>query len=207
MLGRGGWGRGVSASGGLGGPGSVGGRNVDGGGSGGANAVRAKAGKKGGSIARVREREGARSAVVMEGEAKELGRDGVGFAVIQGGKARDKKLKVREVVVFDTEVIYHQDKGYRTRDVAEKARGGGFEEAVGSKVGDQPILGKLAGLLQSVNRLVDAGKEVGLSQEVGLDEGLKGETRKNRVGEKMGVDLYELGDRKRGAKTKISQVN
>jgi hypothetical protein len=135
MLGRGGWGRGVSASGGLGGPGSVGGRNVDGGGGGGANAVRAKAGKKGGDIARVRERESARSAVVMEGETKELGRDGVGFAVIQGGKARDKKFKVREVVVFDTEVIYHQDKGYRTRDVAEKARGRGFEEAFGKQGG------------------------------------------------------------------------
>ena len=143
----------------------------------------------------------------MEGEAKKLGRDGVGFAVIQGGKARDKKFKVREVVVFDTEVIYHQDKGYRTRDVAEKARGRGFEETVGSKVGDEPILGKLPGLLKSVHRLVDAEKEVGLSQEVGLDEGLKGEMRKNRVGEKMGVDLYELGDRKRGAKIKVSQVD
>ena len=39
-----------------GGAGSVGGRNIDGGGGGGANAVRAKAGKKGGNIARVRER-------------------------------------------------------------------------------------------------------------------------------------------------------
>ena len=130
------------------------------------------------------------------------------FAVIEGGKARDEELKVREVVVFDTEVIYHQDKGYRTRDVAEKARGNrGFEEAVGSKVGDEPILGKFPCLLKSVHRLVDAEKEVGLSQEVGLDEGLKGETRKNRVGEKMCVDLYELGDRERGTKIKISQVN
>ncbi len=57
MLGRGGWGRGVSASRGLGGPGSVGGRNVDRGGGGGA-----KAGKKGGNIARVRERERVREA-------------------------------------------------------------------------------------------------------------------------------------------------
>ena len=91
--------------------------------------------------------------------------------------------------------------------MAEKARGRGFEEAVESKVGDEPILGKFAGLLKSVHRLVDAEKEVGLSQEFGLDEGLKRETRKNRVGEKMGVDLYESGDRKRGAEIKISQVN
>ncbi len=173
----------------------------------GANAVRAKAGKKGGNIAGVRERESASRAVVMEGEAKELGRDGVGFAVIQGGKTIDKKLKIKEVVVFDTEVIYHQDKGYRTRDVTEKERGKGFEETVGSKVGDEPILRKLAGLLKSVHRFVDAEKEVGRSQEVGLDEGLKGEARKNKVGEEMGVDLYELGDRKRSAKIKIDQVN
>jgi hypothetical protein len=50
MLGRGGWERGVSASRGLGGPGSVGGGSVDGGGGSGANAVRAKAGEKGGNI-------------------------------------------------------------------------------------------------------------------------------------------------------------
>ena len=48
MLGRGGWGRGVSASRGLGGPGSVGGGNVDGG------RGRAKAGEKGSNIAGVR---------------------------------------------------------------------------------------------------------------------------------------------------------
>jgi hypothetical protein len=123
MLGRGGWGRGVRSSWGLGGPGSIGGGNVDGGGGNGANAVRAKAGKKGANIAGVRERESVRRAVVMEGETKELGRDGVGFAMIEGGKARDKKLKVREVVVFDTEVIYHQDKSNRTRDVTGKDKG------------------------------------------------------------------------------------
>jgi hypothetical protein len=73
MLGRGGWGRGVSASRGLGGPGSVGGRNVDRGGGGGANAVRAKTGKKGGNIARVRERESFEGSVVVDGKAKKLG--------------------------------------------------------------------------------------------------------------------------------------
>jgi hypothetical protein len=58
----------------------------------------------------------------------------VGFAVVERGEARDKKLKVREVVVFDTEVIHHQDKGNRARDVTKKARGSGFKETVGSKV-------------------------------------------------------------------------
>ncbi len=50
MLGRGGWERGVRSSRGLGGPGSVGGGNVDGGGGSGANAIRAKAGKKGSKL-------------------------------------------------------------------------------------------------------------------------------------------------------------
>jgi hypothetical protein len=35
----------------------------------------------------------------------------MGFTVIEGGEARDEKGKVGGVVVFDTEVIYHQDKG------------------------------------------------------------------------------------------------
>jgi hypothetical protein len=112
---------------------------------------RSKAGKKGRNIAgvreRERERESARRAVVLEGETKELGRDGVGFAIIEGGKVRDKKLKVREVVVFDTEAIYHQDKSNRTRDVTEKIRGRSFEEAVRSKMGDQAVLRELARLL------------------------------------------------------------
>ncbi len=55
MLGRGGWGRIVSASRGLGGPGSVGGESVDGGGG----------SEKGGNIAGVRERESASRAVVV----------------------------------------------------------------------------------------------------------------------------------------------
>jgi hypothetical protein len=149
MLGRGGWAklRGVRSSWGLGGPGSMGGGNVDGGGGSGASAVRAKAGKKGGNIAGVRERESARRVVVMEGETKELGRDGMGFAMIEGGKGRDKKLKVREVVVFDTEVSYHQDKSNRTRDVMEKTRSRSFEEAVGSKMGDKAVLRELVRLL------------------------------------------------------------
>jgi hypothetical protein len=88
--------------------------------------------------------------------------------------------------------------------VAEKARGRGFEETVGNKVEDELILGKLAGLLKSVHRFVDAEKEVVLSQEVGLAEEFKGEARKNGVGEKMGVHLDDLGDRERSAKVEIS---
>jgi hypothetical protein len=50
-------------------------------------------------------------------------------------------------VVFDTEVIHHQDNGNRARDVAEKARGSGFKETARSKVRDKAVLGELARLL------------------------------------------------------------
>jgi hypothetical protein len=79
--------------------------------------------------------------------SKKFGRDGMGFAVVERGKARDKKLKIREVVVFDTEVIHHQNKRNRARDVTEKARRSGFKETVRSKVRDKAILGELARLL------------------------------------------------------------
>ncbi len=67
--------------------------------------------------------------------------------MIKRGKTRDEILEVGEVVVFDTEVIHHQDKGNRARDVAEKARGSGFKETVRSKVRDEAVLGELARLL------------------------------------------------------------
>ena len=47
---------------------------------------------------------------MIEGEAEKFGCEGVGFDVIECGEAGDEKGKVRGVVVFDTEVIYHQDK-------------------------------------------------------------------------------------------------
>jgi hypothetical protein len=202
-----GWGRIVRPSGGLGGPGPVGGKNVDGGGGCGANTVRTKAGEKRGDVARIRERESASRAVVVQSKAKKFGRDGVGFAMIKRGKTRDEILKVIEMVVFGTEVIYHQDKSDRTRDVAEKARSSGFEETVGSKVGDESVLGELARLLQFVHRFVDAEKEVGLAQGVSLNEGLEEKAREDGAGEKMGVDFYELRVRKRSAKIEIGQVN
>ncbi len=84
---------------------------------------------------------------MVQSKAKKFGRDGVGFAVIKRGKTRDEIFKVREVVVIDTEVIYHQDTSDRTRDVSEEARGSGFKETVGSKVRDEVVLKELARLL------------------------------------------------------------
>ncbi len=79
-LGGGGWGRKVRPSGGLGGP-------VEGRGRGRTDPVGAKAGEKGGDIARVRERESFEGAVMVNGKAKKFGRDGVGFSVVEEGKS------------------------------------------------------------------------------------------------------------------------
>jgi hypothetical protein len=51
------------------------------------------------------------------------------------------------VVVLDTKVIHHQDEGDGARDMAEKAGGGSFKEAVGGEVGDESELGELTRLL------------------------------------------------------------
>jgi hypothetical protein len=72
-LGGGGWGRKVRPSGGLGGPGSKGGGGVEGRGRGRTDPVGAKAGEKGGDIARVRERESFEGAVVVKGKAEKFG--------------------------------------------------------------------------------------------------------------------------------------
>ncbi len=90
------------------------------------NAGRSEAGKEGGDIAGVGDSEGAGRAVVIEGEADKFGCDGVSFTVIEGGEARDEKGKVGGVVVFDTEVNYHQDKGDWARGVTEETGGVGL---------------------------------------------------------------------------------
>ncbi len=63
----------------------------------------AKVGEESGDISRIGDSEGMVGAVV------------VGFDVIEGRKARNKKGEVRGVVVLDAEVGHHQDKGNRAR--------------------------------------------------------------------------------------------
>ena len=60
---------------------------------------------------------------MVKGKAKEFGRDGVGFGVVEEGKSGDKKVKVFAMVVFDTKVIHHQRKDNVAGDVAEETGG------------------------------------------------------------------------------------
>ncbi len=86
-LGGEGWRRKFRPSRGLGGPGSKGGRDVERRGRGRTDPVGAKAGKEGGDIAWVRERESFEGAVVVHLEAKEFGGYTVGFGVVKEGKS------------------------------------------------------------------------------------------------------------------------
>ncbi len=40
-----------------------------------------------------------------DGEAKEFGSDGVGFGVVEGRETKDKKVKVRAVLILDAKVV------------------------------------------------------------------------------------------------------
>ena len=127
--------------------------------------------------------------------------------VIEKEEGGDKEVKVRALVVLDSEVIYHQGKDDVTRDVTEETGGGGLVKAVRGKMGEETCLGQLACLLKSVHRLIDAEKEVGFAGGVVLDEGDEVEVREDRVGEKVGVEFDELGMGKGSAKIEVSQVN
>ncbi len=88
-----------------------------------------------------------RRAVVVDGEAKELGGDGVNFVMIGEREDGDKVVEIVLVVVFDTKVIHHQDKGDGARDMAEKTGVKRFIEAVSGEVRDETGLGELTRLL------------------------------------------------------------
>jgi hypothetical protein len=61
---------------------------------------------------------------------------------------KTRKLEVRAMVVLDTKVIHHQDKGDGARDMVEQTRGGGLIETVRGEMGrEKTKLGKLACLL------------------------------------------------------------
>ena len=78
---------------------------VDGWGSGRFDAVGAKAVEQSVHVPWVGERESTLGAVVREGEAQELGGDGVRLHVVNTGKTRDEIIVVVTIVVFDTKIV------------------------------------------------------------------------------------------------------
>ncbi len=76
------------------------------------------------NIAGIGDRECAGRAIVVQGEAKKFGGNGVSFHVVEGRQTRDDESKVFVLVVFDTtKVIYHQDESDGSGRVAKRAGG------------------------------------------------------------------------------------
>ncbi len=69
------------------------------------DSMRAKAVKQGIDVAWVGEREGALGAIVINGKAQELGRDGMGFYEVKTGKARDEIVVVVAILVLDAKIV------------------------------------------------------------------------------------------------------
>ncbi len=81
------------------------GRNVGGRGGRGLDAVRAETKEQGVDAARVGEGHRALLVVVGEGEAQELGGDGMRLDLVEARQRRDKKVEVVAILVFDTEIV------------------------------------------------------------------------------------------------------
>ena len=81
------------------------GRVIDGRRCGRLDAVRAKAKQQSVDIAWVGEGEGALGAIVSDGKAQELGCNGVGFDMVEAGKARNEVIIVVAILVFNAEIV------------------------------------------------------------------------------------------------------
>jgi hypothetical protein len=104
LLGSGG-GWGVISGGRLRGGRTVHGGVIDGGGRGRFDPVGAETVEQSVHVAWIGKRESALGAVVGEGEAQELGGDGVRLNVVKTGKTRDEIIVVVTIVVFDTKIV------------------------------------------------------------------------------------------------------
>ena len=89
----------------------------------------------------------------------------------------------------------------------KKTGGGGFVETEGGEKRDETKVGKFAGLLEAVHRLVNTKDDVGLAGGVGLNKGMKVKMGENSRRELVGEDFYVVGRGERGAKIKVGEVD
>ena len=81
------------------------GRVIDGRRCGRLDAVRAKVMQQGVDIVWVGEREDALGAIVRDGKAQELGRNGVGFDMVEAGKTGNEIVIVVTILVFNAKIV------------------------------------------------------------------------------------------------------
>jgi hypothetical protein len=152
-----------------------------------------KASEKSGDITGIGDSEGVLGAVVSEREAEKFGGDGVGFDVVEGGKARDKKGEVGWVVVLDAEVVHDQDKGDGARGVTEETGGKGLVEIKRLKKRDETEIGELTCLFETIHRFLYTENDVRLSRLILLNEGEKKKARQDFWGKNVSINFNELG--------------
>jgi hypothetical protein len=97
-------------------------RNVDGGGFGGANTVRAEAEERVGDVVGHRQHDDAVEAVMADGEAKESGSDGGGFNVVKFGEDSDEAMELVNVGALYPVVVNDEAKMNVASDMCEQAR-------------------------------------------------------------------------------------
>ncbi len=152
-----------------------------------------KASEKSGDIAGIGDSESVLGAVVLEREAEKFGGDGVGFDVIEGGKARNKKGEVGGFVVLDAEVVHDQDKGDRARGVTEKTGSKGLVEIERLKKRDETEIGELTCLFEAVHRFLYTENDVRFSRLILLNEREKRKARQDFGGKNVSINFNELG--------------
>ena len=80
--------------------------------------------------------------------------------------------------------------------MTKEARGGGFEETVGVKEGDQLDVTKPSGFFKTIHGLIDSEQAVGATRPVHLEEGEECKAGQNCGGVSIRVYADELGDGK-----------
>ena len=92
-------------------------------------------------------------------------------------------------MVFDSEVIYHQDKGDGAVGVTEKTGGEGLVKVETLEEGDKTKIGELTCFFEAVHRLLYTEDDVRLSGFDLLGEGMKEKARQDSWGKKVSVDF------------------
>ena len=101
-------------------------------------------------------------------------------------------------MVFDSEVIYHQDKGDGAGGVTEKTGGEGLVKVKALEEGDKAKVGQLTCFFKAVHRLLNAEDDVRLSGFVLLGEWVEEKARQDSWGKKFSVYFNILCGRKGG---------
>ena len=167
------------------------GRDIDGGGGGMFDAVRAASFEHVGNMGGHGGGDGAGDAVVDDGLAKESVSNRVGFDVVFSGEGIDKAVEVGDVVVFYAVVVNYEGKVNGVDGVGEEA---GLElvVAMGQQEGSDLLVGMEARLLKTINGFIAAGIKKGFTLFILLDKRGDVEASEDGRGKEGGMNDEEF---------------